>query len=92
MLPPLPVVSAEREGHPLGGGALWWRVLRLSVEFSRAVAACSGRVCVLGISVMWSLWRLGFAVVRSLRRLAAIRWLGVLLVRAFVAFVRFLVG
>ena len=25
-------MSAEREGHPLGGGALWWRVLRLSIE------------------------------------------------------------
>ena len=31
MLPPLPVVSAEREGHPLGGGALWWRALRLGI-------------------------------------------------------------
>ena len=25
-------MSAEREGHPLGGGALWWRALRLSIE------------------------------------------------------------
>ena len=32
MLPPLPVVSAEREGHPLRGGALWWRALRFSIE------------------------------------------------------------
>ena len=33
MLPPLPVVSAEREGHPLRGGALWWRALRLALQW-----------------------------------------------------------